>query len=307
MDAPRYAQIRKRWNDCRSGMRQATRFRLIVGFATVLWACGAPAAGLDDAWDALRFFDFTGAGRQFKALREAAETGSAGWAEATFGLAVSLHQRQPDTRADKDTARALYTELADTVPESPISAGALLMLGRMDDLVDYVDDTPDSASARRHYERIIADFPALPLVHMAALFRAESRIEGMDPDEARAAVAELRAWLDAHPDNPMASHQWMVIAYAAMYPLQDPAAAAQAFIRAEDAGLPPNTQMDVFYWRLANLAEQAGDTERAVTYYRRIIEEVRRTAFAYEAAERIREMGFEPPELIDPFAPEDMP
>jgi hypothetical protein len=94
----------------------------------------------------------------------------------------------------------------------------------------------------------------------------------------------------------------MLIARANIYPLEAPAEAAAAYIKAEEVGLPPNTKRDAYYWRLANLAQAGGDRETAIRYYRRIIEEVKRTGFAYEAQLRIRELGEEPPELADPFS-----
>jgi tetratricopeptide (TPR) repeat protein len=288
-------------------MAQPSRFSQAILSVILVLACAAHAADLDTAWSELQNLHFTGAVDIFRTLRDTSETGSDAWAEATMGLALSLHQRQPDTQADKDAARALYTELTDALPDAAVSAVALLMLGRLDDLIDYFEDTADPASARTRYARVIRDFPSLPLVHIAALYRAESQIQSMDPEQVRAALAELHAWLDAHPDNPMASHQWMLIGYTQMYPLDDPAAAAEALVRAEEAGLPPNTKLDVFYWRVANLAQQGGKRNVAVRYYSRIVEEVRRTGFAYEARERIRELGADPPDLIDPFAPGDRP
>ncbi|MBN1557047.1 MAG: tetratricopeptide repeat protein [Lentisphaerae bacterium] len=271
----------------------------------LLFCAAAATAGTGAAagWEALGYMDFKDARDAFETARGEAAPGSQAWREATLGLAFSLHQRQPDERGDKERAGQLFGELTDAVPETRAAAFALLMLGRLADLVDYVGDTPDHAAARGYYNRLIEAFPELPLIHLAALYRAEAGITTMQPATVRDAVTELRAWLDAYPDNPFAAHHWMLIGHALRYPLEDPAAAADAFVQAARAGLPPNTKLDAFYWRLANLAEQGGQAALAMRYYTRIIQEVQRTPFAYESQERIRALGGEPPDLIDPFAP----
>ncbi len=60
--------------------------------------------------------------------------------------------------------------------------------------------------------------------------------------------------------------------------------------------------LDAFYWKVANLAAQAGQRELAIEYYRHIISVIQRTRFAYESGLRLRQLGVEPPPLVDPFA-----
>ena len=134
------------------------------------------------------------------------------------------------------------------------------------------------------------------------MYRAQLFINSMEADQVRQGIADTGAWLKKYPDNHLAAMQWMLIALAYTYPLKEPGEAVDAYLRAERVGLPRHVKRDSYYWKLGNLAEQAGRKEIAATYYRRIITEVQRTGFAYEAQLRLRALGEEPPPLVNPFA-----
>lgn len=300
-----------RWALCytlRMLFLKATVFLCAVG----MWCGGllplaSAADPLAEAWDELGFLNYGAAVKGFKSVLKKADAGSQAWIDANLGLAMSLHQRQPDAKKDKERAAELFEVVVDAAPGSRARAFALLGLGRLADQIDYFGDEPDRATARTYYDQLIAEFKELPLIHQAALYRAQLGVLAMNATTAQVAVDELRAWLTDHAGNPLAAHQWMLIGRAMMYPLERPADAVLAFVTAEKVGLPPNTKLDAYYWLVANLAEEAGDTATAVTFYRRIIEEVQRTGYAYEAQVRIRKLGVEPPPLVDPFTEEEQP
>jgi len=291
-----------------AGPRRVRRTRLLalaaaIGLLPMAGGAPAPRETLrQKAWQEIGYNNFRGAAPFFRRLRDAAEPGSDAWIEATMGLALAYQHRQPDTKSDKDRAAALYDELIRATEGNPVQALALLMRARLADQIDYYGDQPDPETARKLYGRIIRQWPQSPYVHRAALYIAQLDVFSMTRDGAEKGVRFMREWLQQHPRNPLAYLQWELIAYASMYPLDRPADAVAAFRKAEEAGLPPFTKWDSFYWRVANLAQKAGDRATAAAYFRRIITDVQRSGFAYEAAERLRELGETPPPLVDPFA-----
>jgi len=253
------------------------------------------------AWQEAQCLNFHKSRRMFEQLRSEAEPNSQAWVDATLGLAVSLHHAQPDSRGDKERAGELYDQLIATCADRAVLPQALLLRARLADQVDYVDDTPDAAAARAIYQRIRRDFPESRQAGEATLYLGHAAAMSGDANAATAAIDDLEQWIAAHPDGPLVSLQWELVGRLNMYPLDNPAAAVEAFLNAEAAGLPPMTEMDAFFWRIANLAARAGDTQTAVTYFRRIILEESRSGYGYEAQLRLRELGQTPPPLTDPF------
>jgi len=253
------------------------------------------------AWQEARCLNFGKSARMFGRLRSQAQPRSQEWIEATLGLAVSLHHAQPDVRGDKERAGELYDEVIATCADSSVLPQALLLRARLADQVDYSGDTPNPGAARALYQRIRRDFPDSRQAGEATLYLGHAAAMSGNAAAAVAAIDDLKQWIAAHPDGPLVSLQWELVGRLNMYPLDDPAAAVAAFLKAEAAGLPPMTQMDAFFWRVANLAARAGDADTAATYFRRIILEQPRSGYGYEAQVRLRELGRTPPELTDPF------
>ena len=269
-------------------------------------AARSPAAGptdrLDAAWDEIGYMNFRGTSDTFRDARKRAEPGSPAWLEASLGYALSLQHRAPDVRSDKEEAAAIYDELLSRTDGNPLQPLILLLRARLEDQIDYYGDVVRPEAARAYYEKLIADWPDSPLVHRAALYRAQLDVFRMTPEAAERGIREMRAWLEAHPANPLASLQWMLIGHAAMYPVEEPARALEAFLAAERVGLPKHTQLDTFFWLVAQLAREAGRPAVSARFLRRIIVEQPRSNFAYEAQQRLLEMGEEAPPLTDPFA-----
>ena len=253
------------------------------------------------AWQEARFLNFHKSGRMFEQLRSEAQPHSQAWIEATLGLAVSLRHAQPDVRGDKERAGDLYDQVIATCTDRSVLPQALLLRARLADQVDYAGDTPDAGAARALYERIRRDFAESRQAGEATLYLGHAAAMSGDAEAATSAIGDLEQWIAAHPHGPLVSLQWELVGRLNMYPLDNPAAAVEAFLKAEAVGLPPMTQMDAFFWRAANLAARAGDPKTAVTYFRRIILEQPRSGYGYEAQLRLRELGETPPPLTDPF------
>ncbi len=276
-------------------------FRFLAVTMVALSTAGLAKAGLPEAWQDVGFLDYRRAMPQFEKVRKGAAPDSDTWRKATLGLALCLHQRQPDVKGEKERAAELYDDLIASSDHESIQATALLLRGKLDQLVDYFGDEENFAGAAESYARVLRDWPESSSAGEAALYLAQTAIFTMDADAARKGIADLEMWATAHPDNPYASSHWLLIALAHRMPLEDQAAAVEASRSALKAGLPKEMKVDLLYWRIATMAQNSGKLEIARDFYTRIIVEVQRSSYTYMAQQRIREMGFEAPDLIDPF------
>jgi len=273
-----------------------------VAACMLLLSTASGAADLASAWQDVGFLDYRRASAQFEKARESAAKDSDEWRESTLGLALCLHQRQPDVKSEKERAGELYDELIAASEGKPIQATALLLRGKLAQLVDYFGDEEDPAAAAGFYARIIKIWPDSACAHEAAVYLAQTAVFSMNRDAAAKAVKDLESWIAAHPDNPHAATQWLMISLAYRMPLEDYAKAVDASVKAVETGLPKEMSVDGLYWRIASMAEKTGKKDTAKDFYTRIIVEIQRSRYTYAAQQRIKEMGFEPPELIDPFA-----
>ena len=235
-------------------------------------------------------------------VRSKSKVGSDEWLKSTLALAVSLHQRQPDVKSEKIRAAKLYQEIIDNSSGKPIKAKAMLLFARYASERDYLNDVPDNKKARGLYDRIIKEFPESKLADAAALFKAQLDIYSTNKTEILKGINFTLDWIKKRPTNVFASLQYQLIAGAYYRDLNDPVKSIEYNLKAEKLGLPPLTQMDYFYWNVANMAEKVGMTNTAVKYYKKVITDVVSSGFGYESQIRLKELGIEPPELIDPFA-----
>jgi tetratricopeptide (TPR) repeat protein len=250
-----------------------------------LTASVSQSTPLKQAWEEVEYVNYTGAAAFFEQeIRRDPDS-----AEALFGLALCLHYCQPNTADDKTSAEAHYLELISQTEGSPSQWRqlAMLNLAQLYDQVDYTSDTPQPAKAIELYSRILDEFPDSPIATQAILYRSTLEIADMNPQSASKAVRQLRLWAEQHPNDPDLYNLWCLIAQASLHPLNRPDETIAAYRKAEQAGLPPNSRKDIFFWRLANLAETSGQIELAIHYYREIAENLQHTNFAYEASLRL--------------------
>jgi tetratricopeptide (TPR) repeat protein len=253
------------------------------------------------AWQNLEYLDFRNATTAFEHILKDAAKGSDEWLEATLGLAVSLHQRQPDTKNEKLHAGELYEEVIAASKGKEIQATALLLRGKLDQYIDYFGDKEDFDGAIGYYKQVLRDWPDSMCADQAALYMAQSYSFFMDKKLAEEGIKELKSWLKMHPDNSYASTQWLCIAQTYRMPLEDLDSSIDATIKAVDAGLPEGAKADNIFWQVAAMADKVGNKDVSKTFYTRIIIEEPRSRYGYMAQQRLIEMGFDAPELIDPF------
>lgn len=286
--------------DPKTGCRTAAFLSIML-----ITAGNASLAGhsLSDFWNELRVLDFRGSSAKFAHALAEAPVDSPEREPLELGLAACLIQRQPDMKDDKLKAAAILNALIEKSSDPGLRAQAHLMLGRLAQLEDYFGDEPDIPLAVSHYQTLLEDYPDFPLLDLAALYRSQSRIFTMNPTQARQGIEEMQQWIEGRVSGRFTSLQWMLIAQAYASPLGEARNAVEAYRKALDAGLPPSTQKDALFWVIANLAEDADWPQVAIEFYTRIIREVPRSGYGFDAQGRIQDLGGDPPELINPFAP----
>ncbi len=245
--------------------------KVVAGALAVISVQAVENTPLEAGMTAVRMLDFSGGAEQFKASLKVLEVGTPEWEKAMLGYAVCLHRRQPDTKSDKLSAGECYEQIIERRSGSVYWQLALLFCGRLADRVDYLGDEPRREQAVEYYARLLSSSPDSALAPYAALYRAHSRAFSMKVEDARQAVVELEEWVGGHADNALASVQWLLIADLSYYPLKSYGAAARAMVAAEKAGLPSSVLPDEFWWKAANFALLAEDTDLAREYLEKII------------------------------------
>ena len=250
----------------------------------------------------IAYLNYNKSAKLAKQIRSKSKIGSDEWLKSTLALAVSLHQRQPDVKAEKARAAKLYDELIEASPGKPVQVKAMLLRARLADQIDYLNDAPDKAKARELYDKIIKEWPSSKLVHAAALHKAQLDIFSNDENKLLQGMEFTKDWLKKYPTNLFASLQWQLLGTAYYRNLDEPLKAMETYLKAEAVGLPPLTQLDSYYWLVAGLADKGGNTNVAVKYFKKIITDIKSSGFAFESQIRLKELGVKPPELVDPFA-----
>ncbi len=257
---------------------------------------------LDSVRAEISYLNYKKAAKLAEQIRKKTKPGSDEWIESTFALAVSLHQSQPDIKSEKQRAGKLYDKLIEVSAEKSIQVKAMLLRAKLADQIDYLNDEIDKAKARKLYNRIIKECPESRLKHVAALNKAQLDIFSSDEKDFQRGMKFMKSWLEKYPTNMLASLQWQLLGTAYYRNIDEPLKAMEVYLKAEAVGLPPLTQLDSYYWMVAGLASKGGNTNIAIKYFKKIITDIKSSGFAFESQIRLKELGVDPPELIDPFA-----
>jgi len=253
---------------------------------------------LGEATTALSQFSFDQPRRPFRQVRERAAKGSVEWQQATFGLATCQHHVAPATPEAITEAKALYAELAETVPDSAYTPRSVLNLGRIAELVDFYQDPVDPGEARARYREVVARWPTQDIAGEATFRLAGSLVQSLAADDLTEAVATLDGWLASHPQEPLAPAMWQYLGEIHFQFRQDWQAALDAYRKADDLGLIWRGREAIVWWRMAVIAEtKVHDRATAIRYYTRICIDGQTSGKAFEAQLALARLGVQPPEL----------
>ena len=282
----------------------------IASLLTVLLAgCGGaksvdPKAAIAEGAEFCIRYNFDLAVGSFASARAAAEPGSELWLQATLGLAVARHQQVPIELDRIAEAARLYEEVAEKGGTSLLAARACLNRGRIAEQSDTNADVIDLAGARAWYQKVIDGWPEQPMAGEATLRLAVTWMQTLKPDDVRIGIrlCEERA---ARPGETWAGSLWKQAGDAWWLSLRDHTQAIRALAKCVETGHPDPARAWTTSWRIATLAEEIGDRPNALTYYRRIIERHPTSGRAWDAQNRMRALGAEPPPIKLAILPEE--
>lgn len=284
-------------------------FIAIAALAVILSGCGGtaakdPAAAISAGADLCGSYNFDRAAEQFAAARDMAEPGSENWLKATFGLAVARQQEVPIELSRIAEATALFTEVVTKGGTSSFAAQASLNLGRIAELQDTSSDTVDLPEARRWYQKVVDTWPDAPIAGEATLRIGVTWIQSLERRDVETGIAILEARA-ARPGETWAGALWKQAGDAWWINLGDRKNAIRCLSRCIEAGHPDPSRAFQTVWRAAKLADEDGDRETALKFYRRIIERHPNSGMAWDAQQRMRELGVEPPPIKLAVMPEE--
>lgn len=257
---------------------------------------------LTDAATEVSYLSFDQGLPLFQRVAAKAPEASELWQEAVFGEAVCQQQMMPATPGRIAEAARLYTVLVDKCPRGKYTPHAMMALGRIAELVDYLDDKVDLDTARAWYRKTQEVVGSeSPLYHEAALRLAGTYIQTFDDAQMKQGLAILEEDATKYPANPLASGMWQYAGNTWFFPLHDDKRAVECYLKADAAGLLDQGREGPLYWRIANLAERNQQRDIAITYFTKIIQKTPTSGKAYESQLALKRLGAPVPriELFD--------
>jgi len=274
----------------------------------------AAAQTVDQARDELTNFNWEAAYTHFKALADAAPARSDAWAQATFGQAAAVCNRQPASKGYADEAARLYQSIIDNAPQSKYTPRAMMNLGRLKELRDYPGDKPDLSGASVLYLRVANDWPDSPIASEAILRAASSMVQAYDAPafvKVQSGISLLEKWIEGHPQDPYLSIMYQYLGDTYFLPLATSAKNAgdvekmkqlyakslSYYDKVNAIGWTDAGNQGPTLWRCAVMSEAIGNTPSAIKYYTQIINETPTSGKAFESQLALRRLGAPVPEI----------
>ncbi|MEM6333219.1 MAG: hypothetical protein AAF823_07775 [Planctomycetota bacterium] len=255
---------------------------------------------LEAAHTALTRFNFQEAYDLYARVRSALPDGGVDVSDPTaarvaMGLALAAQHRTPSTPALIAEAEAIYAALAADA-EPALAARALMNIGRLAELSNYLGDPIDLASAREAYQALIDAHGYADIGQEAALRYADTLVQDLaDPAGRAKAAAWLEAWIGDQPLGEMA-YGSVIAEYLARIEHREGryAEAVAWFIRADELGLAEPIVAGQIFWTIAKIShERLNDPATARRYYQKIIDEAPRSGLAFEAELELRALDIQ--------------
>lgn len=205
--------------------------------------------------------------------------------KALLAKAICAQHITPPTQALNDEAISLFKQIAGECKDKQIAGRATMNLGRIAELRDYPGDPIDLEKARSYYQQVIDTYPNKELADEATLWKAGTYIQVVGDNASKLKGLDiLIQWLAKRPNNRFASPMLTYMGSTYQLELNEPAKALDCYIKADKIGLPADSQISSFYWRMALLAEKLpNELDTCVLYYQKIIEITPTSGRAFEA------------------------
>lgn len=219
--------------------------------------------------------------------------------KSVYARATCAQHITPPTYTMINEASGLYSKIVEECKDKQLVGRSLINLGRIAELRDYAGDEINLDEARKYYQKVVDANPDSELADEATLWIAGTYIQVVnDNPGALKGVAMLEQWLAKRPGNVYASPMWTYLGTTYEMTLNEPVKALACFIKADEIGLPAESQISSYYWRMALLAEKVPNAlDTAVTYYQKIIKITPTSGRAFEAKLALERLSKAHPEM----------
>jgi tetratricopeptide (TPR) repeat protein len=283
----------------RSGRAVIVAAILAVAVAVAASPAAPPtvAAKLASATQEVALINLEKARALFAEARAMSERGSGDWDQAIFGEATCIWHLLPIERDNADQAARLFIELIEASPRGLLTPRAMMNLGRILELPEDRDDPVDLPGARAWYQKVIDSWPSDPIAGEATLRVAGTYIQTYGESAVAKGVDLLRGWVEAHPNDRLASVMWQYLAETYFFPLKDYRHSLEAYENVDALGWTEKGLQGAAYWRIAQMSDRfLKNRDAAVKYYTKIINETSSGGKAYESQLALRRLGAPVPE-----------
>ncbi|MGC9452186.1 MAG: tetratricopeptide repeat protein [Oceanipulchritudo sp.] len=213
------------------------------------------------------------------------------WRETAFGYASCLWHMMPPSEENLRQAEAVFGRLSEAAAGTAWGEAARMNLARIQMLRDYPGDEENPEAAIPILRELVERGNGY-IRHEALLRLGEChRMDYLNRESIQKALDLYRDWLGKYPEGPLASSLWEQVGWMELLDFGRKREALDAFIKAEHLGLMDPSKKATVLWRICQLAEEVGEFDLAVPYYRKVIREVPTTGRGYEsqlALKRIR-------------------
>ena len=219
-------------------------------------------------WKRFRMAEYSTAEKEFERARLAAKPGSKEMTKALYGLSIVNWLRTPDS--NKPKAKEIFERIIKEDPADDLAVWSKLALVRMRHVVP-VGETPDYPALCVDYEKLFAAHPDHPAGMEAFAYAQEVRLISFKPEDAQAAVAALRGFLDKNPDPRFACWAWELLsrAHKILGDGDEQLKDKLMLLKTKEMD-PTNPRMNnsFLFWEIATLAQfEVGDLATAKEYY----------------------------------------
>lgn len=258
-------------------------------------------AQIDSGLGSLRIFDFESAYEILSHAQPKLSTSSDQWEVATYALGLAAWHKAPPSEEAVLEAKSVFESVVKHAPESNYAASALLDLGRIAEISDYLGEATDVPTAQTYYKKVREQFPNSEMSVRATLFLAQSMAQSFEKDQIRAAVELLDDEMAAQPDSPWLGTMAQFQAQLHAYYLDDYKAALEPYEVAMQVGFPRSAASDASLWQYGILAETAGDYRVAARVLSRLVKNYPRSIYGTVARERVIRIAEAHPEADIPI------
>lgn len=262
--------------------------------SSLVWLAGcgqqtdSKELAIQEGLEALQYYDYNLAETKLSKVQPLLDPGSERWIEITFATAVAAWHSSPPSQPSTELAQDLFESILEAGASPQVTALAMINLARIAEVADYPRDPVELETARRLYAAVIEKFPDTAIAGEATLRLAQTYAQELDHSGVEKAIQQLTDYLEQHPESEWRSVIAQYRGDLYIERLNEPTLALESYQLAEASGFANETKEDIYFWRMAKLAQRTGKARLAAEYYKALVENYPRSQFGWFAANEVR-------------------